>query len=152
MNGKLIKEKNLKFLLKDNYNQFNDTELFCTIFDNLLAEINISNEKNNYYAIIDMLDTNYLNYNLDPLDSYGHSRAYPSKIISNKYLNGISYLQSLIESAFISLKTNTTVNYDINISQLSKPPIRYNASENMKSNFYSLLSSFIFVIFIIFFD
>ncbi|KAG4104646.1 P-loop containing nucleoside triphosphate hydrolase protein [Neocallimastix lanati (nom. inval.)] len=149
MNGKILKKRNLKYIIKnDEYNINNDPRFNYTIFDNLLALINISNKDNGYYTTIEMLDSNYLNYNLDPLNSYGHSRAHPSKIISNKYLNGISYLQSLVESALVSLKTNSTVNYDINIGFLSKPPIKYNASENVKTKIYSLLSSFIFIIFI----
>ena len=80
--------------------------------------------------------------------NYGLSRAVPSKITSIIYLESISYIQAAVDAAIISLNTNSSISYDIDVGHLSKPPIDYIVSGDGKIKLYSLLLSFVYIIYV----
>jgi len=83
-----------------------------------------------------------------PIDIYGKSRA-ATVPESLKYLNKFAYLQSLIDSSIISLKTNSSININIDVGNLSKPPIEYSQQSALGPKLFSLYMNFLFLVHIL---
>jgi len=99
----------------------------------------------NLYDYIINISEDYIPISDSLTGNYGLSRALPSKAISNIYLNSISYIQAAVDAAIISLSTNSSISYDINVGHLSKPPVIYSDSIESKLKLCSLLLTFIFI-------
>ncbi|ORX82548.1 P-loop containing nucleoside triphosphate hydrolase protein [Anaeromyces robustus] len=82
-----------------------------------------------------------------PIDNYGKSRAESPE--SLKYLTKFSYLQSLIDSSIISLKTNSSITINTDVGNMSKPPIYYSQQSALGPKLFSLYMNFLFLVHIL---
>lgn len=109
--------------------------------NNLIAGIIFENDLFTYTIRINgtsITDTEEI-----PVGNYGLSRAFQEEF--SKYLTKFSYLQSVIDTSIISLKTNSDITVNTTVGILSRAPINYAKQQAIGNKIYSMYMNFLFM-------
>jgi len=133
----IFKENNFQSVRFDNeegLNDYNDKNA------NLIAGIIF--EENLFTYTIRINGTEVTDPELQPISNYGMTRAGTSDGLA--YLNKFSYIQSVVDSSIISVKTNNPISIKTTVGSMSKPSINYSAMNESGSKINSMYMNFIF--------
>lgn len=137
MTDPVFKEKNYKsvrFTNEEELNNYNDQN------NNLIAGIIFENNLFTYTIRIN--GTEVTDPEEPPIGNYGKKRA--GSNTDAGYFK-FSYIQSVVDSSIISIKTNSSVSVKTTIGSLSKPIINYINMEGMGQKLNSMYMTFIFL-------
>ncbi|ORX60084.1 P-loop containing nucleoside triphosphate hydrolase protein [Piromyces finnis] len=132
----LLKENNYQYV---RFNNEKELENYNDEHKNLFAGIIF--EDNLFTYTIRINGTEVTDPEKAPIGNYGENRA---GIVDTGYYK-FSYLQSLVDSTIISIKTKKPISFKSTLGDLSKPPINYVGMNGMGPKLNSLYMNFIFL-------
>jgi ATP-binding cassette subfamily A (ABC1) protein 5 len=136
MNTPILKNyKSLRFENEDQLVKYNEDQ------NNLIAGIVFDNDLFTYTIRIN--GTSVPDSEADAISNYGRSRVAGEE--STSYLTKFSYLQSVIDTSIINLKTNISITVDTDIGILGRAGIRASQGNIASNKIYSLYMNFLFL-------
>jgi len=142
MMNPVFKEKNYQYA---RFNNEEELEEYNKNNNNLIAGIIF--EENLFTYTIRINGTEISDPDEFPIGNYGQSRA--GAPIGLNYLNKFSYIQSVVDSSIISIKTNNPVSINTIVGSISKPSINHSNLSGSSSKLYATYMNFIFFVHII---